>query len=299
VPAPAPPPYVPSTPVFIEPAPLALPSRPPEPSCAAPPGFYGLLEIDLLFPQLRGWLGGPLTVAGTPDAVFLNSANLNWTGSPRVEIGWRLADGQGAVVGSYRSVVSTGHENIPGWDFLGDGFLTSRLNMNVVDIDYASPAYHIAPFWDLAWRAGVRVAAVYFDHQVTGGFADERASSNFIGAGPHASIEVGRALDLVPGLAVTAKLDGAVVIGEVTQSFDEQLKFPGSVVGGASRFHDTQSVPVLTFTVGLSYTPPACPNWARFGFGYMVEYWWDVGSRGDSRSDLGTQGVYFRGEFNF
>jgi hypothetical protein len=299
----APPPaYVPSTPIFIDPpprTPAPLPSVCDPPRCAAA-GFYAGLEIDLLFPELHGWLSGPVTVAGFPDTVTLTSAHFNWTGSPRIEIGYRLADNWGALAASYRAVVAQGHRTIDDFDPAGPGFETSRLNMNVVDLDYLSPAYDPAPFWAFSWRAGVRIAAIYFDHRVQGEIGELSASNNFIGAGPHFGLELGRTLDLIPGLALNAKIDGAVVIGGITQSFDETILIPGGpAVGGASRFSGSQAAPVFTFSVGLTYTPPNWPQWARFGFGYQFEYWWDIGTHGDSRGDLSTQGLYFRGEFNF
>jgi hypothetical protein len=290
--------FVPATPVFVDEPfrPVVQPERP----VYAAPGLYGLLEFSLLFPELRGWLQGPVNLAGFQDTVVLGSANVDGTGSPRVEVGYRLGDGLGAVALSYRSVVTEGGGNIANFDVLGAGFLSSRLNLNVVDLDYVSPAYNIAPFWDFAWRAGVRGTAAYFDNRAIGGFAQLHASNNFLGAGPHGTLEVARALNLVPGLAVTSKLDGAVLIGQTTQSFEETLTFPsGDIFGGASRLHGTQSVPVLTFNVGLAYSPPGFGNWARFGFGYQFEYWWDLGRRGDSRGDLSINGIYFRGEFNF
>jgi hypothetical protein len=299
-------PVVPATPQFLpaEPDPLR-PAVSPESSRCAPAGFYGLLEISVLFPELRGFLSGPVTIAGINDVVAISSASLDATGSPRVEIGYRLPDGIGAVALGYRSIVSRGTDTIDGFDFLGPGFLTSRLNVNVVDLDYASPAFNFAPYWDFAFRVGLRGAAFYFDDTITGQFIQQHASSNFLGGGPHATLEVGRALDLIPGLALTSKLDGAVLIGETSQSFEETAHTdvlgapPGSMVGGASRLHGTQVVPTLTFTIGLSYSPPGMEKWLRFGFGYQYEYWWDIGTRGDSRGDFEGNGLYFRGEFNF
>jgi hypothetical protein len=265
-----------------------------------PAGVYASLEISLLFPELRGFLSGPTTVLGVPQPVVLPSANLESTGSPKVELGYRLGDGWGAVALSYRSIVSQGGANIPHFDILGDGFLNTRLNVNVVDLDYVSPGYEFFTLWAFAFRGGVRGAAAYFDHQVSGAFATQSASSNFLGIGPHATLELARACEFLPGLAVVATLDGAVLIGNTTQSFEETVTFPGGqTFGGASRSSSTQTVPVLTFDVGLSYTPPGCPHWARFGVGYQFEYWWDIGTHGGSRTDLGVNGVYFRGEFNF
>lgn len=298
-------PYVPTPPTFLPPGPV-YPGRPaPEPMLPAgppPPGLYSTLEVTLLFPQLRGWLNGPVNVIGVgPDVVELNSATLDSTGSPRLELGYRLADDRGAVALSYRSVVSQGSENIDNWDALGSGFQRSRLNFNLVDLDYISPTYHVLPFMELSWRAGLRGNATYFEHEVTGAFAYERASSNFIGGGGHAAIEIGHAFERSPGFGVNAKLDGGVVFGNIKQSFEEDLNFgDAGVYGGATNINTTQAVPMVQFTVGLTYAPPGCSNWARFGFGYEFEYWWNVGAGGaGSSGDLLTQGIYLRGEFNW
>jgi hypothetical protein len=293
-------PYVPSQPIILDPGPAGPPPQPPSEPRFAQPGLYGILEIQLLYPQLHGRLDGIVNLLGGIDSVFLRSACLETTGSPKLEVGWRFPEGVGAVAVSYRSIVSEGHATVLNWDALGAGFQTSRLNLNVVDIDYVSPFYSFAPYWDLAWRAGVRGAGVYFDHNVAGLFAHQGASSNFLGAGPHASIEVSRAFERLPGLAVTSKLDFGVLIGDVSQHFDETLNFGnGGLFGGAGHASSTQAVPVLTFSVGLTYTPLSCAQWARFGLGYQFEYWWDVGTAGQSHGDLSTNGVYFRGEFNF
>lgn len=293
-------PIVPATPIFYDPAPTPyVAPLGSDRRASMAPGFYGSLEIDLVFPQLHGWLSGPVNVMGFQETVNLSSAGLDATGSPRVEVGYRLGDGMGAVAISYRSVVSQGGTNVANFDVFGQGYLQTRLNLNVVDIDYVSEAFNIAPFWDIGFRGGIRGAACYFDNQITGSFAQQQATNNFLGAGPHASIELGRALDMVPGLAVTAKLDGALLFGNISQSFEETLNFADGSVGGSNRYNSGAFVPTVTFNIGFSYTPPGAPKWARFGFGYQYEYWWDLGTRGDSQGDFSGNALYFRGEFNF
>jgi hypothetical protein len=293
-------PVVPVTPIFGNPAAPLPPPVPLQPPPSPTPGWYGSLELLLIYPHLYGTLGGTTTVGGIPQSFSVTNPRLDTTGSPQVEIGYRLGDGLGAFAATYRSVVSSGGFNAPNWDPLGEGFVSTRLNMNVLDLDYVSPAYNFMPFWDIAWRVGARGAAVYFDDQIIGQLIDASASNNFIGAGPHATVEVARILDVIPGLAITSKLDGGVLVGQVTQSFDTQYNFgPGMVVGGATRFHEAQSVPMLTYQLGLSYTPPGWVNWARFGFGYQFEYWWDVGTAGSSHNDFFGNSIYFRGEINF
>ncbi|HYV34784.1 MAG TPA: Lpg1974 family pore-forming outer membrane protein [Gemmataceae bacterium] len=288
-------PIVPATAPFVA-DPFGPPVTSPQP-VFGPGGLYGSFEISLLFPDVHGSLSGPVNVF-FPHIITVGSSNFDTTGSPRVEVGYRLPEGAVAVV--YRSIVSQGGTNIANFDLLGAGFLHSRLNFNVVDIDYVSPEYNLVPFWYFSWRGGVRTAAAYYDNQITGNLVQQHATNNFIGAGPHATVEFARSLDLVPGLAVVTKLDGAVLFGNVSQSFDETITFPmGPAFGDTTRFNHTQTVPVLTFDLGLSYTPPCMPNWSRFGFGYQYEYWWDVGTSGNSHSNFGGNALYFRGEFNF
>jgi hypothetical protein len=258
-----------------------------------------LFEISALVPQIQGALSGPVNLPGFPPAtVSLGSTSLEFTGSPRLEIGYRLGDGLGAVAISYRSVVSKGGSNEPGFGGFSDAFLSSLLNMNVVDIDYLSSAFELAPFWDSSWRAGIRTAAVYYQNELTSTFGQQELTNNFIGAGPHAGVAVGRALDVVPGLGVLTQLDGALVVGNISQSFEESFQ-THPVISGGSHSNHVETAPVLTFDIGLTYTPPCNFNWARFGLGYQFEYWWDVGTSGNSRGNLMMNSVYFRGEFNF
>ena len=248
---------------------------------------------------MRGSLSGPVAVTGLPPTTITLAGANDGTGSPRVEIGYRLGDGLGAIAVSYRSIVTKGGSNIAA-GVLGEGFLSSLMNFNIVDIDYASKEFCIAPCWDFAWRVGLRIAGAYYDNEIVSTFGNAEATSNFVGAGPHAEVELARALAAkqLPGLAVLAKLDGAVLVGHMSQSFEETLQ-TSPPIGGATRFGATESVPVLTFDLGLSYTPPGSLSWARFGFGYEFEYWWGIGSSGGSHGDLSINGLYFRGEFNF
>src|SRR5262249_20831269 len=136
--------------------------------------------------------------------------------------------------------------------------------------------------------------------RAAGLFAEQRTSNNFVGAGPHAGLEVARCLPL-PGLALFGRLDGAVLVGDVTQSYEEVLTFgPGSQLGGATRVESTQGVPVLGVKAGLSWTPyTANGRWLRFDFGYEFEQWWRVGEAAGSHATLTMQGLFFRGQFDF
>jgi hypothetical protein len=290
VPFAAQPPIVP-----INPGPGAVPAG----SLIPWSGFFGSLEIGVLFPEIHGTLVGPVNLSGiTTTDVALGSSGFRSAGSPRLELGYRFGEDTGAVAISYRSFVSKGGEDVAGFTEFGSPFLSSLFNINVVDIDYVSPAYNIAPFWDFSWRGGLRVAGVYYQNVLTGTFGQAEATSDFVGAGPHAEVEVGRVVGLFPGLAVLAKLDGAVMGGGISQSFSESFQ-TSPPLSGESRFNHGAAVPMLTFNLGLSYTPPGPFSFARLGFGYQFEYWWDIGNLSSSKGDLLSNGFYFRGEFNF
>ncbi len=267
------------------------------------PGWFADLEIGLVGPHIRNHLASPVIVhTPTPfhDQVQLPTAHLNWTGSPRIDLGYRLADGWGAFVFSYRSVVSEGRALLVGFDPNGDAGLRSRLNMNVFDVAYAGHPCSLTPFWDLQWKAGVRVAGVYFDSRAIGPVFEQRVSNNFVGAGPHAGVEVARRFEDAPELAVFGRLEGSLLVGGVHQGFEETARDDtGSLFGGASTASSTQVVPVLALQVGLSYTPQWAGCWNRFALGYEFQQWWNVGQAGGSRADVSTNGIFFRAEFGF
>jgi hypothetical protein len=232
--------------------------------------------------------------------VSLPYAHLAWTGSPRLELGYRFPENAGAALVSYRSVVSSGSSHLDDFDPLGTAFLHTRLNLNSLDIDYVGADLPFAPFWDLKWQLGVRVAGVYYSTQAVGQVREQRANNNFVGAGPHAAIGLERELEFLPGFAAYGRLDGAVVVGNDSQSFEETDLLPGGgQVGGASRFSETRSSPMLGLQLGLSYAPHCDPHWFRFSFGYQFEQWWGVGSAGGNHGDVRFQGLFFRGEFNY
>jgi hypothetical protein len=251
-------------------------------------------------PQLSYHLTSSVTVNGAPVSVDLPAAGLDWTGSPRFELGYRFPDSIGAVVGSFYNVTSQGTDSIAPFDAGGGAFLQSRLNMNVLDVDYVGANLCFAPLWDLQWRLGIRTAFIYADSQATGTFFSESSSDHFVGAGPHFGVEIIRALPKLPGFAVFGKLEGAVVIGQTSEHFQVTEHPPGdSSSFGDSRVTSGRSVPLLAFRTGISYSPPNYAPWIRFAFGYEVEEWWGMGNIAGNHVDLNVQGLFFRGEFRY
>jgi Legionella pneumophila major outer membrane protein precursor len=266
-----------------------------------PPGWFLGLEFDLLGSHLKNRLQAPVTVDdfGT-QTIHLPTAELDWTVSPRVELGYRFEQGLGEVLFSYRFLETEGHQDLPGFDLDGsDGFLRSRLSLNVIDLDYASREYSLGPCWDMKWKAGVRLANVFFDSQAVGFFQEQRTANHFFGAGPHVGLDLWRSLGY-SGLALFGRIEGAVPVGQIRQSF-EQVIAPddNTLIGGATLVRHTQAVPTLELNFGLSWTQHWARCWSRYSLGYTFENWWYVGDAGDSRGELTAQGVFFRAEFAY
>jgi hypothetical protein len=263
-----------------------------------PPGWFVGVEIGFVKPHVNSSLSGNVSFGSLGfDTVQLPSACLDWTTAPRFELGYRFANGWGAVLVSYRTLSTDGHADLLNFDAAGAAFLHSRLDMDVFDFDYATPKIQFGQHLELRGRVGVRLGDIFFDSQAEGQLAEQRASNQFIGAGPHAGLDLWYHFD-VPGLALFARADGALPIGRVHQDFEEVLLFnDGSVVGSATSQSSTRAVPTLNAQLGIAWQPPGT-RW-RFSAGYEFEEWWNLGHVGDSRASLFDQGGFFRVECNF
>ncbi len=270
-----------------------------------PQGLFAGLEADLVWPHIKNRVTGTLTIDGFTDTLHLPTASLDVTGSPLFILGYRFGQGFGEFTAKYRSLVTEGSRNIGNFDFLGDGFLKSRLNVNVIDLDYGSqeiPLVTEAPgqLWDLKFDVGARIAGVYFDSSASGFALNQQTSNNFFGAGPHVSLEFYRYLQDFNGLALYGKVDTAVAIGRIKQNFRESFTFDGiRGVNGASTVRGSQAVPMVGIEAGLSWTPTHTWRWLRFTGGYVLEQWWDVGTISGSSADLTYQGLFLRTELHF
>jgi hypothetical protein len=100
-------------------------------------------------------------------------------------------------------------------------------------------------------------------------------------------------------LALFGRIESSVPIGTIHQGFEDVIAVdPTDQVGGALYQSSVQAVPTLALQFGLNWTP----TWAShssFRFGYTFEHWWNLGEVRNSQADLTTQGLFFRGQFNF
>lgn len=271
-----------------------------DPPGAPHPGWFTAVEVGLIAPHIKDRLVAGVNLGDQfTDVVHLPSAELDWVASPRVELGYRCAQGFGEFLISYRSIVSEGRCTITGFDLFGDGALRTRLNVNVLDLDYSSREFSLGPWWDMKWQVGARLAGVFFDSRAEGAILAQRTSNSYIGAGPHAGMDLWRRLP-VYGLALFGRLEGAVLLGHLSQEFEESFGVGDFfLLGGATQQRTTQGVPVARLQAGLSWTPSWYDRCLRLAAGYELEQWWNLGTLNDSRAELTGQGAFVRFEWNF
>ncbi len=281
-----------------------------DPPPLPPPGWFTDLEVGIVGPHVKNRLTNSVQVDGrAPDIVHLPSAELDWTAAPRFEVGYRLMSGFGEFAVAYRFFATDGSGSVRGPDVIAD--LRSRLDLNLVDVDYASREISLWPHCDMKWRFGLRWADVFFDSRANEPFAaaaagsgifETRTSNNFWGIGPHAGLELAQRFE-GSGLALVARVDGATLLGRIRQNFFEvstSLGPDGQLLTGNTRLSVSQSVPTINAFMGLSWQPPFYPHVHVYA-GYQYEHWWNVGrnSSTTSRGELSDQGVLLRAEFNF
>jgi hypothetical protein len=305
-PVPASPPTVmpgPEAPLTPAPPPIypgALPSHDDlleAPTEAA--GWLGAVEFGIVKPHVNNSLAGNVSwgVLGT-DTVQLPGASLEAAVELRFDLGYRFADGLGGVLFSYKTLSTDGRATLLDFDPLsGDSLLRSRLDLDIFDFDYVTPKWTLGHHLDLQTRLGVRVANVFLDSAAFGQVLEQHVTNHFIGAGPHAGLDAWYRCD-VPGLGIFARLDGALPIGSVHQTFEESFAdVTGSVIGSASSQSATRVVPTVSAQIGVGWQPIG--THLRFSGGYEFEYWWDIGHVGLSHATLWDQGGFFRVEFRF
>ncbi len=266
---------------------------------SGPPGWFAAVEVGLVSAHVKNRLTASVPFPGNrADTVAVPGADLDWTLAPRFEAGYRLPEGLGEFLFSYRFLTTQGHGVVSDFDVFGEGAVKSRLDVNVLDLDYASREWAPAPHWDMKWRVGVRLANTFYDSRGQGLFVGQRVSDRFFGAGPHVGLDLGRNF-AIPGLSLFLRTEGALPIGQVRQGFEETFNLgDGTLYGSARTIRHTHALPTLNVQIGLGWTPPGW-NGTRFSFGYQYEYWWLLGGTEASHAELSDQGLFLRGEFNF
>jgi hypothetical protein len=278
-----------------------------DPPCLPQPGWLVDVEVGVLLPHVRNEMHDTVTVNSVTSRVQPSSAPLDWTAAPRIELGYRLPEGFGEIDLAYRFLGSQGTGSISGPFAAPDApaTITSRLDIQVADLDYASNELTICAWW-MKWRLGLRGADVYFDSTADeplaaasggSGIFERRVTNNFWGIGPHGSLELERRLN-DSGLTLIGRLDSAILLGRVDQGFFEESTTHG--LSGQTLRSNGGAVPQINASLGLAWRPQHCQALRLFA-GYEYEYWWNVGRFADQgpEGEVYDQGVLLRADFNY
>jgi hypothetical protein len=262
-------------------------------------GWFATVDVDLLGSHVDNKLNNTVSVFGTIAPVALPSANLNWTASPRFEVGYRFGQAAGELVLSYRFLATSGSATTPDFDPAGNpGLLRSRLAMNIIDVDYAALEPSLLPWFEMKWRVGLRVASLFFDSDEASSLLEQHVSNSFTGVGPHAALDLWHPI-AASRFGIFCKVDAAGAFGTVQQGFEETITGTGS---GSTRTNQFMPTIMLNVQAGIGWAPR--DNW-RFSFGYTYEHWWDAAYTPapnggfQSTGDVATQGVFFRAEWKY
>ncbi|HEY5315636.1 MAG TPA: Lpg1974 family pore-forming outer membrane protein, partial [Pirellulales bacterium] len=281
-----------------------------------------LSSSGLTFANPNPHLPTPL-FAGT---VQLPVAQPAWAAMPSFELGYRFEGGLGEVRAAFQFLGSQGTGSIAGFDPGGAALLTSRLNLDVLDLQYSNtealpvrlpwinPAFMIPgrlglnihqenqptfPPILLTYFVGARVATLFNDSTAVGTVLAERTMSNFTGAGPEVGLQLQNPTRWKP-VSIHSKLLAAGMLGKSEQTFSAASALP-AIGSGVASTRASDGAISLDIEFGLSYVP----NWrqclCRFTGGYKLQQWWNLGQTplGGTVNELTLQGLFFRGEVGF
>ncbi len=250
-------------------------------------------------PDFNGPTGGPITIG---------ASSLDWTGVPEFSLGYRFSQGGGELQATYRLVLSSGTEALPGNDLYGNpARLRSSLNVQTLDFDYITQEFlsegqDISRFFFRELRAGVglRAAAAYFDNRASGfPITDTHMSSAFGGVGPRMFVELRQDLGR-PDIQFYTRLSGDGVLGPILQKFDQTTVTGGTTDFGAFDTHNKNiGIGIFQVEAGFSWEPQSLGRRFRFTAAYSWERWWSFGRTDDSNAELTLQGAVLRAEFRY
>ncbi|HEX4132609.1 MAG TPA: hypothetical protein VHZ24_21430 [Pirellulales bacterium] len=293
---------------------------------AQKPGWVASVEVAVLQPNITSTLDSGTLLDGTfpGSPVQLPVGAMNFTGAPKIELGYRWPDGLGEFRASYRYIGSIGSGTVLGATPADAERLRTRLSINVVDFDYCFSEFNpgdlpvILPVFEVpGWlgmrrppkiyqrnplvmrlRVGARTATMFFDSEATGTTISERMMNNFVGVGMHLGLEVTKAMPWRP-LSMYGRADFSGVLGDTSQSF--QRIVAGGPAAAAHVGGIPNGVPMFAVEAGLSYVPPRFNQRFRGTIAYQYEQWWNFADRTDEfgAATLQLSGVVVRGNWGF
>jgi hypothetical protein len=266
------------------------------------PGWIGAVELAGVVPHIKNRLTEPVTLTnGVTDTVHLPTAELGGRVMPTIVLGYRCDQAAGEFTISYRFIAAQNSQFVSAADlpaFAPTGAaVKSRLDLQVLDLDYGSYEPSLGPLWTMKWKIGARGVIAYSDSQGFNDAVAQQTTNRFWGIGPHAALELRRWLG-DSGVALFGRIDMSVPIGRLAQNYVD-MTAPAS---GEARFF--QNMPQLSLNVqfGVTWTPTDCDCF-HVSAGYIYEHWWDLGALGAfapvARQELWIQGGFLRAEWNY
>jgi hypothetical protein len=272
------------------------------------PGPFFNVETNLLGVHFRNQLQIAVPTTDTQtDTVQFPGPRLNDTVSPRFEVGYRLADGWGDLLLSYRFLCTQGNQAL--LSDTGPAQVSGQVALNSFDFNYAAQEFALGPAWEMRWRTGIRATIIYYGARLSidqpasdpGTLLAQREVNYFWGLGPCLTLELSRATPIA-GLSVFGRIDDSLQFGHITQTGIESLA--GGPGVAAQEFQTKLGFEQTTLQtveeVGLSYTVPGW-NHSRFLLGYHFETYFQLAriNFNLSRGQLDAQGLFLRAEINF
>ena len=274
-----------------------------------PIGWYAGIDLNVVHPEIDGQANN--SVLGPGDlfhGTFTNSTRLpvgdmNWTVMPKVYAGYRMENGLGEWIASYRILSANSSGTLLNFDAAGAAQLHTRTTAQVLDLVYGSSDRTDGLPWCFPtirrYTLGLRVASWIFDTTANGGqVLEERAGNVFIGGGPVLSY------DWIwftrwPSINLEGGFDAAGVGGFNYQRFTETAIVAGTVQSARGRTDGRgTATPILSVWGGMSWVPDWRNQTCRFSAGYRWERWWNIPDTG-GQNDLTLQGPFVRGEFRW
>jgi hypothetical protein len=274
-----------------------------------PIGWFAGIDLYVVHPEIDSQVNNTNLGPGDPfhgtftNATQLPVGDMNWTVMPKVSVGYRLENGLGELIASYRILAANSSGTLLNFDTAGSAQLHTHTTAQVLDLVYGSTdrTDGLAWYWPTIrhYTLGLRVASWVFDTTAHGQqVLEERAGNVFIGGGPVLSYDW-TWLTRWPSINLDGGFDAAGVGGFNYQRFSETAIVSGNVqtAGGRTDGRGT-ATPILGIWGGASWVPDWRNQSLRLSAGYRWERWWNIPDAG-GQNDLTLQGPFVRGDFRW
>jgi hypothetical protein len=260
-----------------------------------PPGPFVELELGILFPHVNNHTepdqpqsatfpppGSPLNSPGFP----IPTTGLNAAVSPRILIGYRLPNALGDVSIAYRSLAGSSQGTVTDY-ILGPSQVSTRLNLNQVDLNYGSDEPSLFPWGKMRWEIGARIANLYTDQRVLGPGDPIMSSQSMTAAGIDGALHL--AVPVRPNLELYTRGESSFLVGGSTERFRAGLDTLSK--------NETAAVVTAGVQLGVRWSPELLPG-NQLLFGYQYLGWWNLVDV-NANSNFYANGIFARWDWRY